>query len=245
MRNYSLARAVQTTVLHYLANGNFRPLFYLTWRGYVPGPRVRRHVAALLTKDAPVYYVGFQPGRGRRSSKEKKANARERQPVLDRLTAGKYVSHKFWDYLSAALYEDYRPALQQKYKLPKSVSLKAKLEYKSRSRANAGEHEDLDLVPRDRRLMQLLQDRIDREEPVDNAREDVVTDWNVAVADAYRIKGATLKKKQTPYEVHKAPRVSKPRRPPSATRKASKPEGKISPWSTEKGGVLKRTKTGD
>jgi hypothetical protein len=256
LRNYPLGLAVQTAVLRYLASGNPQPLVYLIRWGWVPSAKVRKHIAWMLTQDSRVFYIGIRPKRGRRR-KGKNSNLEEENPVLyfmrecaDLLAAGKYVPHRFWNYLAAAFDKDLRPAVQQKYQLQGPFSVEAKIDYKKRSPEHKGDRKDLDLIPRDRRLAQCLQDRIvqdriDKRKLVENARADVVDDWNATVSNELRIKTDTLKKIQTAYNIHKPPRVRKPPRPARAGSKSARLESQISDWSIDKSGIRERTKTGN
>jgi hypothetical protein len=248
-KNYTLELAVETAVLRYLADGDARPLLYLTWRGYVPSAKVGKHVAAMLTRSSRIFYIGFKPKRGR-PRKRKNANLEKRNAVSDcisinaeLLAVGEYAPHRFWDFLLAALYKDQRPAVEQKYRLKKPFSVEARFEYNKHSPDHAGNSEDLDLVERNIRIAELFQDCIDRDEPVTNKK--FCNKWNAGLSPEQTISESTLKKIKTAYKIRKPPRVRKPRRPPRVTIERPGPEGTISDWSTDKFGNRERTKTRD
>jgi hypothetical protein len=244
LKNYSLELAVETVVLRYLANGEPQVLLYLTWRNYVPSANVGKRVGEMLTRRSRIFYIGFKPKRGRRR-KWKNSKSEKGNTVLDfsisaeLLAVGKYPGRRFWDYLAAAFCKDLRPAVQQKWQLQEPFSVEAKLEYKKRSRENAGDREDLGLVARDIEVAQLLQERIDKEEPVKNALEDVVKDWNATASDGWRITEATLKK-----VYGKVTRDPKPCRPARAVSKPASAESEIN-WFLDEFGNRARIKKCD
>jgi hypothetical protein len=241
----SLEVAVEAVALRYLDHRDLQPLLALLGFGYVPTTKVlRRHLADMLSANSHRLYIGINLVRAKTGPKTSSNSEDQILVVLglgaERLAIGKDPGRQFWDYFRALFDKDQRPTVQQKWKLRDPFSVDGWIEHKEQLPGNVGDRKKLGLVVRDKMLTEFVQRRLDKRELVKNAPLNVSNAWNAEAIKGQKVKEPTV---AAAYKEHKPPRARKPGHPPRA-RKSSRPdEGKISPWSTEKDGVLKRTKT--